>query len=112
MKILLDECVPDASAIKQSPMHKRTSSRLEWDQKRRLAATSIPHIVYENDLNLLECGGKRSATPLWIASALFQPKRRRRCAPSAHSKNRLAIESPPTPAPTESISLSHTPHRL
>ena len=43
----------------------------------------------------LECGGKRSATPLWMAErrcsaahrvAAVQPKRRRRCALPAHPK--------------------------
>jgi hypothetical protein len=33
----------------------------------------------------LECGGKRSATPL-LEPATFEPKRRRRCALPAHSK--------------------------
>jgi hypothetical protein len=37
----------------------------------------------------LECGGKRSATPLWLArrGVPAQPKRRRRCALPAHSKD-------------------------
>src|SRR5436190_20128588 len=36
----------------------------------------------------LECGGKRSATPLWLARRKVpaQSKRRRRCALPAHAK--------------------------
>jgi hypothetical protein len=37
----------------------------------------------------LECGGKRSATPLWISDQLGRetyPKRRSRCTLPAHSK--------------------------
>src|SRR5213083_214095 len=36
----------------------------------------------------LECGGKRSATPLWLAlrGVRAKSKRRRRCALPAHSK--------------------------
>ena len=40
----------------------------------------------------LECGGKRSATPLWMFSDVEQqahPKRRRRFALPAHSKDRV-----------------------
>src|SRR5438093_1175667 len=38
---------------------------------------------------ILECGGKRSATPLWLArpGVPAQSKRRRRCALPAHSKS-------------------------
>jgi hypothetical protein len=36
---------------------------------------------------ILECGGKRSATPLWI---VIDPKRRRRFALPAHSKWRTS----------------------
>jgi hypothetical protein len=41
----------------------------------------------------LECGDKRSATPLWIrqeSNALSDQKRRRRFALPAHSKSGLA----------------------
>ena len=42
---------------------------------------------------LLDCGGKRSATPLWIRprGAHLKPKRRRRCALPAHSKTPALI---------------------
>ena len=42
----------------------------------------------------LECGGKRSATPLWIfleICRVTRPKRRRRFALSAHSKGALSL---------------------
>jgi hypothetical protein len=38
----------------------------------------------------LECGGKRSATPLWISSP--NPKRRRRFALPAHSKVEIVFK--------------------
>jgi hypothetical protein len=44
---------------------------------------------------ILECGGKRSATPLWLGQRLAflevpgGPKRRRRFALPAHSKRSL-----------------------
>jgi hypothetical protein len=34
----------------------------------------------------MECGGKRSATPLWMKIIQRDPKRRRRFALPAHSK--------------------------
>src|SRR5438094_5340541 len=48
-----------------------------WDGLHSAAAPAI-----------LECGGKRSATPLWLARRgdPAQSKRRRRCALPAHSK--------------------------
>src|SRR6266508_1483320 len=38
---------------------------------------------------ILECGGQRSATPVWLArpGVPAQSKRRRRCAVPAHSKS-------------------------
>src|SRR6266516_3360437 len=49
-----------------------------WDGLHSVAAPAI-----------LECGGKRSATPLWLArrGVPAQSKRRRRCAFPAHSKS-------------------------
>src|SRR5262245_35164958 len=42
----------------------------------------------------MECGGKRSATPLWYwRTALSKPKRRR-CALPAHSKWRYLQDAP------------------
>ncbi len=39
----------------------------------------------------MECGGKRSATPLWLAASTGadKPKRRRRCALPAHSIRKM-----------------------
>ncbi len=48
----------------------------------------------------LECGGKRSATPLWIVwiQMITEPKRRRRFALPAHSKT---LRLPPQSKSTE-----------
>src|SRR6266581_3016178 len=79
---------------------------------------------------LLECGGKRSATPLWIVRRFAfrlesvktasrrssEPKRRRRFALPAHSirpqRGLLPIVSPPTPAPIGSVSPCRSRRRL
>ncbi len=37
-------------------------------------------------MTYLQCGGKRSATPLWIAVQIENPQRRRRFALPAHSR--------------------------
>jgi phosphomethylpyrimidine synthase len=49
---------------------------------------------------ILECGGKRSATPLWIELS-FDPKRRRRFALPAHSIWRIIMSAAIKPAENE-----------
>jgi hypothetical protein len=73
--------------------------------RNRLALESLQAIGIRNDPNYLECGGKRSATPLWVVSTRANPeppnnpKRRRRFALPAHSKSKPSLAPAADSAP-------------
>jgi hypothetical protein len=73
------------------------------DRSAFLTANDISRLPVSSRLGqtTLECGGKRSATPLWLGQRLAfpgvrgDPKRRRRFALPAHSNPDLSGRQPP-----------------
>ncbi len=67
------------------PAHSRTCSSRSWSQCAQSWRSKLPMNPAAIWLNL-ECGGKQSATPLWLCRSLQkpEPKRRRRCALPGH----------------------------